>query len=288
MCVLDSSSDQWCSDDKPNSFIQFRFLNQRVRISAYRIKGDSKWGCYLCSWKLEVSNDAEQWTMIDAKDTEELKSWGAAMTYQCGHANDQYYQYVRLVQTGPNADGSHCLVIGQFEIFGTLKTIDKSAICLNPVCSYAFHDKTKIHQKWFHCRTCGLTADKDLGCCEACAYSCHRGHDVYFDRCMQCHCDCGPNCAPNPCQCLPRHGCTFFVTNKTDMRQQMFVCRTCGLNGDNKICAQCAMTCHKDHKIESVGLVKGWCHCGSRPIFKKGEKCLLQKGRDPDTVELLL
>ena len=289
ICVLEGS-DQWCSDDKPNSYIQFLLLNQRVRISAYTIVGDAMWNCQLRSWKLRVSNDGEKWTTIDARDTDDLMTRGSFRTYKCTgrKADDQYYRYIRLIQTGPNAEGSNYLIIRRFEIFGALETIDKSAICLNPVCSYAFHDKTMITQKWFHCRTCGLTAEKHLGCCEACAYSCHRGHDVYFAGSTECYCDCGDNRAPNPCQCLPRHGCTFFVTNQTAMRQQMFFCHTCALEGDRKVCAQCAMTCHKDHKLESAGLVKGWCHCGNGPIFKKGQNCMLRQGRDPSTVELLL
>ena len=286
------SKSHWSSDNKPNSYIQFQFLNQRVRITAYTIMGDGKWNCYLRSWELAVSNDADTWTIIDVRDTEELMKPNSVMTYQC-NKDDQYYRYVRLTQTGPNAAGNNYLVLCQFEIFGALEPVDKSAICVNPVCSYALHGEEMIVQKFFGCRTCGLTEDRSseerwLGCCEACAYSCHRGHDIWFIGWQKGFCDC-ETCAPTPCQCFPRHGCTYLVTGETPMRQQMFLCHTCGLSReDEPVCAQCAMECHFSHNLESVGLIRGWCHCHKPSRFlNKHHNCSLLQGEDASAATLL-
>ena len=288
-CVLNYySKSHWSSDNKPNSYIEFQFLSQRVRITAYTIMGDGKWNCYLRSWKLEVSDDAETWTTIDVRDTEELMKPESVMTYQCDRVDDQYYRYVRLSQTGPNAAGNDYLVLCKFEIFGALEPIDTSAIMVNPVCSYALHGEEEIIQKFFGCRTCGLTEERAIGCCEACAYSCHYGHDVYFRGWSKGFCNC-EHCAPAPCQCFPRHGCTYLVTGETPMRQQMFLCHTCGLSREEEVvCAQCAMECHYDHNIESVGLVKGWCHCHKpSSLLNKGHKCTLLQGQDVYLATLL-
>ena len=67
-------------------------------------------------------------------------------------------------------------------------------------CTYANTGRTYIRQKWYHCRTCGLVGN--LGCCEACVRSCHRGHDVSFDGIDNCFCDCGAGEGRCRCICL--------------------------------------------------------------------------------------
>ena len=69
-------------------------------------------------------------------------------------------------------------------------------------CTYSNTGRNYIEQKWYHCRTCGLVGD--LGCCEACARTCHeqRGHDVFFDGIGKCFCDCGAGEGRCRCLCL--------------------------------------------------------------------------------------
>ena len=71
------------------------------------------------------------------------------------------------------------------------------------LCTCATYGTDYIDQKWYHCETCGLVGD--LGCCEACAQTCHKGHVCVYDGVGSgCYCDCGAGDGPHPCQCMGR------------------------------------------------------------------------------------
>ena len=69
------------------------------------------------------------------------------------------------------------------------------------LCTCATHGAEFINQRWYQCETCGLV--DDLGCCEACAETCHKGHVcVYQGVGGKCYCDCGAGDGPRPCHCM--------------------------------------------------------------------------------------
>ena len=72
-----------------------------------------------------------------------------------------------------------------------------------PRCTYEQHGREFIHQKFYHCETCGLVGS--LGMCEACMQVCHAGHRVTGGEThVSCFCDCGDGAKGCQCQICDR------------------------------------------------------------------------------------
>ena len=57
--------------------------------------------------------------------------------------------------------------------------------------------------------------------------------------------------------------CTFVKYGKNYISQNIYYCHTCGFINNLGICESCANNCHKDHKLEFIGLKpKFFCDCG--------------------------
>jgi hypothetical protein len=90
---------------------------------------------------------------------------------------------------------------------GSPKSSKSTKQLASATCSLYRFGTEPIQQDLFHCYTCGLL-DK-LVCCQECADTCHKGHDVrYFDHCAG-YCDCGAGCAALPCRCLTSKPSSF-------------------------------------------------------------------------------
>lgn len=67
--------------------------------------------------------------------------------------------------------------------------------------------------------------------------------------------------------------CTFAASEKTYIEQPWYHCETCGLTNSLGCCEICAKTCHKGHKVISMGISERcYCDCGSAGSRKC--KCL--------------
>jgi hypothetical protein len=83
---------------------------------------------------------------------------------------------------------------------GVVIVTTKSVPLDRGLCTCVAHGTDYISQPWFDCRTCHLV--EDLGCCDVCARTCHKGHDVIDCGIhSRCYCDCGDG-ASGVCQCL--------------------------------------------------------------------------------------
>jgi hypothetical protein len=56
-------------------------------------------------------------------------------------------------------------------------------------CTYSFTKNCHTKQQWWHCKTC--YSSTNMGCCRACALSCHRGHELVRKPESSFFCDCG-------------------------------------------------------------------------------------------------
>ncbi|KAL0488630.1 E3 ubiquitin-protein ligase [Acrasis kona] len=68
------------------------------------------------------------------------------------------------------------------------------------VCTYCVTGNSFVNQKWFMCKTCGLSDGK--GCCETCAKICHAGHELSESLQTSFFCDCGAGQGKSPCRSL--------------------------------------------------------------------------------------
>lgn len=137
-----------------------------------------------------------------------------------------------------------------------------SITTVKPLCTFALHGDHYIHQKWYHCNTCGLTGN--LGCCEICASTCHKGHFLEYSGISHCYCDCGAGERGLRCKNLKRDGnylntCSDFLEQVKSRPQREYSCQTCTLA--NSICEGCAINCHVNHTIQYIGMRTFECSC---------------------------
>ena len=112
-------SECWMSQNKPEQWIMFDFMNKPIILQNYLIKTHkySTGSCHLKSWKIEGSNDAEQWKTLDERDSDILNEEDKEEVFDCSK-NDTPYRYIRLIQTGPNHRGDHMLALSRIEFSG--------------------------------------------------------------------------------------------------------------------------------------------------------------------------
>jgi hypothetical protein len=62
--------------------------------------------------------------------------------------------------------------------------------------------------------------------------------------------------------------CTYASCHQGEVLQLWYRCQTCGLTGNLGCCDACVKECHRGHAVEFVGIVPGFCDCGSRGSAK--------------------
>lgn len=80
------------------------------------------------------------------------------------------------------------------------------------LCTYPATSKCHQLQEWYHCRTC--YKDLNMGCCVACSYRCHKGHDLVKKPASTFFCDCGEN-SDTCCALVPAND--DFVAPENDI-----------------------------------------------------------------------
>ena len=129
-------------------------------------------------------------------------------------------------------------------------------------CTYKETKKQYMSQPFYRCRTC-FRGDRE-GCCDSCATTCHRGHQVSYAGVMTAYCDCGLECSASSCKLGPK--CTYDVHGKVRRSQRWFECLTCwGGNSDFGCCAFCASECHAGHRLvphPARSVPHFYCDCG--------------------------
>ena len=112
------------TDDSPNSWICYDFKALRVAPTSYSIR-TSSWG-FLRSWVFEVSNDGNEWHVVDRREnSEDLKGAFVTRNFSVSVPVHGSFRFVRLRQTGKNHGGSEgspddTLIVIALEVFGTL------------------------------------------------------------------------------------------------------------------------------------------------------------------------
>ena len=121
----------WMTDNLPNSWIQFDFKARRVCIEEYTVISSGAFGYDPVQWVLEATDDVtneNSWDIIDTRNTDEMKGLYVARKFRCTRANaGQYYQFVRLRQTGKNSSGTDHLVLSEIDFFGKIRDVRRAA-----------------------------------------------------------------------------------------------------------------------------------------------------------------
>ena len=115
-------SDYWHTSNSPNSWICFDFEEKRVELTGYSLK--SMPAISYCShpiqWVIEGSNDGSNWREVDRRNTQDLNGKSIVKTYFCEDTKSERFRFIKLRQTGKDAQGYNYLALSGIEFFGTL------------------------------------------------------------------------------------------------------------------------------------------------------------------------
>jgi TPR repeat protein len=142
------------------------------------------------------------------------------------------------------------------------------------ICSFAFAGDKYQFQPSFACVTC--QTDRFRGICRACAHKCHGGHWTNSPGIARTSCCCGsggmPCCFADETELSVPQYCTYGLKGKKAIGQRSYECKTCNI----KCCQRCAVTCHRQCRVEYAGFKRSTCECGP------GCKCVVM----PDPPEV--
>jgi hypothetical protein len=108
----------------PNPWLAINFLNRKVIVEGYSIRSYSgqKGYAHLKSWDVEVSNNQEEWKVIDSvRDCEEMNNEKAEVYFPVKEKVSEAYQYVRFRMVGQSWSGADFMVLRGIELFGIVE-----------------------------------------------------------------------------------------------------------------------------------------------------------------------
>ena len=114
------------SQNQPNSWIQYDFIDYKVRPTAYSIRTRHDYGRghnQPKNWCIEGSNDKINWTVLDLQsDINFLDGTNKSHTFKIAKDLDEKecYRYLRYRLTGVETQGNYKLVLSALEFFGSL------------------------------------------------------------------------------------------------------------------------------------------------------------------------
>jgi hypothetical protein len=110
------------TQNSANGWIQFDFKDRSVSLSHYALKSDGDDSCHLLQWGLSGSNDGNDWTILDERNTQDLNGNYVTKMFRCNETSSvsQFYRDIRLTQTGKNSSGHDYLLLANIEFFGLI------------------------------------------------------------------------------------------------------------------------------------------------------------------------
>ena len=96
---------------------------KRIQLSSYTIKslGAGPNNYHLKNWNIEVSKDKEHWIPIDEhKNDSTLNGSRIISTFEIQKKQPDFYQYIRLHQTGTNWENDYYMIFYSLEMYGKL------------------------------------------------------------------------------------------------------------------------------------------------------------------------
>ena len=99
------------SKDDEDFWLQFDFQKKLIEISSYTLYSDN-----IKSWNIEISNDGNNWEVIDQHS--DYTSSSVKTNFQV--QRKKFVRYCRIHQTGPCSD-DETVKINTIEFFGRIK-----------------------------------------------------------------------------------------------------------------------------------------------------------------------
>ena len=121
---FNNSKQGFCSDNKQNSWFCYDFKGRKVKLSHYSLQSHG-WGernnYHLITWRIEGSNDFNSWFELDSRDKEEsVAEPNKTNIFEITKNGTEYYQYIRIRQTGVDTSNNNWLAFSAIEFFGNI------------------------------------------------------------------------------------------------------------------------------------------------------------------------
>ena len=117
------------TNDLPNSWICFEFINHFIIPTHYTLKSEKSNGVngrHPKSWVIEVSNnsnDANGWITIDTqRNNSSLNGSNYVHTFSIKNKVTDRYKFIRIRQTDKNFHGNNLLLLDSIEFYGQIYT----------------------------------------------------------------------------------------------------------------------------------------------------------------------
>lgn len=117
-----TESISYNSNNTSDGYICFDFKDRKIQLTSYTIKSyaASSNNYHLKNWNIEVSDDKEHWIKID-EHTNDPTLNGSKIVAKFNIKNKtNFYQYVRLHQTGTNWRNDYYMIFYSLEMYGKL------------------------------------------------------------------------------------------------------------------------------------------------------------------------
>jgi hypothetical protein len=115
-------TDYFYTENRPNSWIQFDFKDRVVSLTHYALKSHSGEINWFVEWTLQGSMNGNTWSVLDTRNTQELKGKSITKIFECQSISSvsEFYLYIRLTQTGETSHGEDYLILTNIEFFGSI------------------------------------------------------------------------------------------------------------------------------------------------------------------------
>lgn len=113
------------SKDSKNSYVIVDFKDKKVNVSKYYLSVPSQKANWVndrpYSWRIEGSNDKENWEKIDERlNNSSLKYYGASNTFDVTERKNKFYRYIRIFEI-TSQDNSHLMLLSEIEFYGLIQ-----------------------------------------------------------------------------------------------------------------------------------------------------------------------
>jgi hypothetical protein len=112
------NTNHFQTPNQPNQWLRYDFINRRVKLTDYAIAAHTN-NYFLRSWVVEGSNDGDDgpWVSVHSRE-ENTEAHPDHPIATFSVPSSDFYRFIRLRQTGKNANGTHYLILHGFEVFG--------------------------------------------------------------------------------------------------------------------------------------------------------------------------
>jgi hypothetical protein len=112
------NSPWWNTNQRFDSSITFQFLSKKIKPSKYLLR-TANCSTYPQGWKLEGSNDKQNWELIDQKNNQTYFNY-PFQSYFFDCQSNSFYSFLKLAQTQKSSSNNNLFILSFVEFGGNI------------------------------------------------------------------------------------------------------------------------------------------------------------------------